>query len=267
MPPISTLLKPFRRDKGNKNPEQPKGKRDTDPQAAAVAPSTSRITSTTPSVTTGGLRHAVQEAHVVVSVEEQATPAVDPSASPPQGKRSAAPVAPARAPRDLGESTAILPEQLWDKAYDGLKADDSELVTAYEKVLSRELKDDAPSSAPPSSVTSESQVNEIEQTKPDIRRLQMHKLAQAGLKKTEKEAKAKQTIGDALQVVLSAKNIISSAVEARPQASLAWTGVCFALQILVNPGDESKANRQGIVYVTSRMKWYWHSSELLLRRI
>ena len=265
MPPISSLLKPFRRDKGNKNPEQPKGKRDTDPQTAAVAPSTSSITSTTPSVTTVGLRHAVQEAHVVVGIEDQATPAVDPSASPPQGKRPAAPVAPARAPGDPGACTAILPEQLWDKAYDGLKADDLELVTAYEKVLSRELKDDAPNSAAPGSVTSESQANQIEQTKPDIRRLQMHKLAQVGLKKTEKEAKTKQIIGDALQVVLSARNIVSSAMEASPQASLAWTGVCFALQILVNPVDESKANRQGIVYVMSRMKWYWHLSELLLK--
>jgi hypothetical protein len=59
----------------------------------------------------------------------------------------------------------------------------------------------------------------------------MGQLVHAGLKKTEKGAKVKQGIGQAMQVVLSAKDIISSAIQAVPQAALAWTGVCFALQV------------------------------------
>src|SRR5436309_234376 len=58
-------------------------------------------------------------------------------------------------------------------------------------------------------------------------------------------------------------DIVTSAVQSSSHAALAWTGVCFALQILLNPIDESKANREGIIYVTSRMQWYWTLSELL----
>jgi hypothetical protein len=131
---------------------------------------------------------------------------------------------------------------------------------AYEKLLSQELNKNAPDS-----VASESQDNAIEQTKPTIRRSQMSQLIQAGLKKTEREAKAKQIIGNAMQVVLSAKDIVGSAIQAVPQAALAWAGVCFALQILLNPTDESKANREGIIYVISMMDWYWNLSSLLFK--
>jgi hypothetical protein len=115
-------------------------------------------------------------------------------------------------PHDVVESTAvILPEQLWDCAYDDLKEHDPKLVMAYEKVLSRELDDDAPSS-----VAFETQTNEIEQRKPEVRLGQMRKLAQAGLKKTEKEAKTKQKIGNAMQVVLKAKDLVSSSISTIP---------------------------------------------------
>ena len=153
-----------------------------------------------------------------------------------------------------------LPERLWDRAYDELKANESKLVAVYEKILSHELKQDDSSS-----VTSELYDNAIEQKILTTRRSQMSQLVQAGLKKTETEAKVKQGIGNAMQVVLSAKDIISSAIQTVPQAALAWTGVCFALQILLNPTEETKANREGIVYIISRMDWYWKLSSLLLK--
>ena len=59
----------------------------------------------------------------------------------------------------------------------------------------------------------------------------MDTLIQAGLAKTEKEAKIKQSVGEVLQKILSVKDVVSSAVQAMPQAALAWTGVCFALQV------------------------------------
>ena len=81
----------------------------------------------------------------------------------------------------------------------------------------------------------------------------------------ETEVKVKQGIGNAMQVVLLAKDIITSAIQTVPQAALAWTGVSFALQILLNPAQETKANREGIVYIISRMDWYWKLSSLLLK--
>ena len=59
----------------------------------------------------------------------------------------------------------------------------------------------------------------------------MDELIQAGLAKTEKEAKIKQNIGQVMQEVLIMKDVVSSAIQVIPQAALAWTGVCFALQV------------------------------------
>ena len=73
--------------------------------------------------------------------------------------------------------------------------------------------------------------NSIEQTDKDKRWSQMERLVQAGLKKTERESKMKQTVGAALQGLLSLKDLIGSALETIPQAALAWTGVCLAMQV------------------------------------
>jgi len=162
-------------------------------------------------------------------------------------------------------TSSSLPERLWNQAYEDLKAKEDKWVDAYERILSRELK-----GGNSSSTDLESAKNEIEHRDPRKRRSQMEELVQAGLKKTEGEDKVKQVIGEAMQGVLSVKDIIGSALQPVPQAALAWTGVCFALQvgfiarrlqqcvliypeILVNPTMETKANREGIAYITVRM--------------
>jgi hypothetical protein len=118
-----------------------------------------------------------------------------------------------------------LPEQLWDLAYDGLKADELSLVEAYEKILSRNLNENDSTSdgtEPP---------NTIKQADPTARREQMHRLVQAGLKKTEREARIMHGIGEAMRPVLSVKSIIDSAIQAAPHAALPWASVCIALQV------------------------------------
>jgi hypothetical protein len=123
-------------------------------------------------------------------------------------------------------TSSSLPERLWNQAYEDLRAKENKWVDAYERILSRELK-----GGNSSSTDLESQKNEIEHSDPRKRRSQMEELVQAGLKKTEGEDKVKQVIGEALQGVLSVKDIIGSALQPVPQAALAWTGVCFALQV------------------------------------
>src|SRR5881392_3949580 len=49
----------------------------------------------------------------------------------------------------------------------------------------------------------------------------------------------------ALQGLLSLKDQISSALQAIPQAALAWTGVCFAMQV----GLSARLQRQGYANV------------------
>lgn len=125
-----------------------------------------------------------------------------------------------------GASSRPVSEQLWNKAYDNLKQKESKLVDAYEWILSRELEKD--DSSPEGSQMDE---NSIEQTDKDKRWSQMERLVQAGLKKTERESKMKQTVGAALQGLLSLKDLIGSGRETTPQAALAWTGICFAMQV------------------------------------
>jgi hypothetical protein len=126
---------------------------------------------------------------------------------------------------ETAPTAANLPERLWDRAYDDLKVEESTLVGGYERILSLSLDDNE------LDYVGESQKSDIEQEDLDTRRSQMKRLIDAGLKKTERGAKVMQGIGDAVKVVLSARHMISLAIETMPQAALAWTGVCFALQV------------------------------------
>lgn len=137
---------------------------------------------------------------------------------------AAAALAPARTHAKTKRSSARGPEDIWDQAYDSLREDDAKLVDAYEKILSSR-----PSAIDSASEATEPQ-NTIDRT-PEARREQMHKLIQDGLQKTNREAKIIQGIGEAAQFVLSANDMISTALQAVPQAALAWTGVCLALQV------------------------------------
>lgn len=147
---------------------------------------------------------------------------------------SPAPVSPAVAeprPRPssvIVDKSASLPEHLWDRAYDELKEDEAEtaLVQAYEKILSRHLRDRNPASD--SDVDEE---NIIAQDDPGARRAQMKRLVTSGLAKIKRETRIKESLDKGVQVILSAKEIISSAIQTIPQAALAWTGVCVALEV------------------------------------
>lgn len=116
------------------------------------------------------------------------------------------------------------PEDIWDRAYDSLRKDNAKLVDAYEKILSSR------SSVIDSASDASDPQNTMERD-PNARRKQMHKLIQDSLHKTKREAEIIQRVGEAAQFVLSAKDMIDSAIRAVPQAALAWAGVCFALQV------------------------------------
>ncbi len=110
-------------------------------------------------------------------------------------------------------------DQLWDKAYDDLKYDAPDLFDLYEKILSLDLGG-----------SKDAQRNIIEQD-PTQRRVQMNRLLDAGLEKTARLGSVEKNIGVAIQIVLSVKEVVGSALQAVPVAALAWTGVCVALQV------------------------------------
>lgn len=118
-----------------------------------------------------------------------------------------------------------LAAKLWDLAYDELKREETELVDAYEKILTRQLENDHGSKAP------EAQSNGIDQNNPNRRRQQMERLIKDGLAKIDREARLKESLSPALDVFLSVKNAISFAIQAIPEAALAWGGISVALQV------------------------------------
>ncbi|XP_014557368.1 hypothetical protein COCVIDRAFT_25929 [Bipolaris victoriae FI3] len=161
-------------------------------------------------------------------------------------------------------SPPILPARLWNQAYDQAKTSGSRTVDIYEKILSARLSEqDADAFNPHHSADLASQQNEIAQDA-GKRRMQMQQLVQNGLRRTEKDAKVKQGMEDGIQAAMAVKEVVDKAIQASPEAAVAWVGVCFALEILMNPLTQASSNRQGISYVVSRMDWYWNLSSLLL---
>ncbi|OHW95573.1 nwd1 protein [Colletotrichum incanum] len=182
----------------------------------------------------------------------------------PRGSPHASPLPPAVPPRASSSpqtsphpqtSTASLQGRLWNQAYDEIKSGEPEIFEAYEKFLSAKLEDEGSGS-----VATENRVQAVSEE----RWRQMQRLIQAGLQRTEKDATIKQKISDGLQIASPVKAVISKAVQAAPEAVIAWVGVSFALEILANPLTEPGINRDGVSYVVSSMDWYWNLVDLLL---
>ncbi|KAH7350019.1 WD40-repeat-containing domain protein [Plectosphaerella cucumerina] len=171
------------------------------------------------------------------------------TASPAQSTSAAVPQSAAAS--ELSPST--LQERLWNQAYDGVKGDEPKIAEAYERLLSATLQDDRGS---PLASNNKDQLTE--------RGRQMERLVEIGLQRTDKAAAAKTKVADGVETVMTVKDLVSKAVQAVPAAAVAWVGVCFALEVLSNSLTESSANRKGLVYVVSRMSWYWNLVDLLL---
>ncbi|KAL7793793.1 WD40-repeat-containing domain protein [Trichoderma ceciliae] len=150
------------------------------------------------------------------------------------------------------KESASQPEHLWDEAYDKLKDSHPKLMQLYELILSRKLQD---YNFDPSE--KEWGDNQIEQDAVNERRHQMRCLIQTGQDKIEGENKVKSGMRDIMGIIMPMKNLISSTIQAAPQAALPWAIVCMSLEILQNPLNESEANANGVRYVTKRMEWYW----------
>ncbi|KAH6953588.1 hypothetical protein DER45DRAFT_381485 [Fusarium avenaceum] len=158
-------------------------------------------------------------------------------------------------------STGSLQERLWNQAYADIKADESITVEAYEMFLlqrSEELEP-RPTSSPDDS-SPDDQTMALLLRNPD----HMNKLVKVGLEKSEGIAQAKKNIEEFLRVAEPVKEVMKVVVQAAPQATIAWSCISFALEIVANPLTESSINRDGITYVLGMMKWYWELVDLLL---
>ncbi|KAH7134138.1 hypothetical protein EDB81DRAFT_902970 [Dactylonectria macrodidyma] len=165
------------------------------------------------------------------------------------------------------EPEAVVTQSLWDRAYDGLRHKDEQLVDKYEELLSREL--------PPKTNAQrlEKTNDRIDNTNLENRQKQLKTIIGNGLRRMD-EGKTKyiifghefvprDQIAQAARFVQGMRTLVDEAVRVSPEASLAWAGVCTILPILTNPAAAEEASRDGFTYVTSRMRFYVELERLL----
>ncbi|KAK4168218.1 hypothetical protein QBC43DRAFT_359993 [Cladorrhinum sp. PSN259] len=149
---------------------------------------------------------------------------------------------------------------LWDRAYNALRKSDPQLVERYEELLSKELQ------MIDADRTSEAAGGVISDTSGLSRREKLQTITRRGLQRLD-DRKFKYNIaghefvvGDqidqAAKLVLWAKDWISVATKASPEASIAWAGISMILPLLTNPKTAADANSDGFTYVTTRMDYY-----------
>ncbi|KAJ0365987.1 hypothetical protein COL26b_011824 [Colletotrichum chrysophilum] len=153
-----------------------------------------------------------------------------------------------------------LRRQIWNDAYDEAKKDEPKIFEQYEQILSVQLRK--------TSTRTSDAANETDAIKQDTlgRQLQMIKLVELGLEKTEKRAMVKGKIMEGMQPVLNIKEFIATAVKSEPTAAIAWVGVTTCMdvrsstkaekpplivsQIITNPVTEPGINRDGVKELT-----------------
>lgn len=101
-----------------------------------------------------------------------------------------------------------------------------------------------------------------------LRRLQLDKIIDRGLRKTEESVtrSVDSALGGTAAFLRSIKGFITQAVSASPEASVAWAAVCLVLPLLTNHFDAEEANREGFTYTIHRMEHYSALEPLVFER-
>ncbi|KAF6807326.1 vegetative incompatibility protein het-e-1, partial [Colletotrichum musicola] len=159
---------------------------------------------------------------------------------------------------------------LWARAYDVLRSENEELVSRYETLLSRELED---GSSNKHEDESPGRLGNQIDTHPEKRQAQLKAITDEGLRRAE-EKRTKYTVfghefilrdqvAQAAQFFQAISRLICEAAKASSEASVAWAGVSVLLPLLKNPSVAEIANRDGLSYVTSRIRYYIELEHLL----
>ncbi|KAF4632130.1 hypothetical protein G7Y89_g5992 [Cudoniella acicularis] len=128
---------------------------------------------------------------------------------------------------------------LWDRAFDALRARDEELVVAYEQYLPREISR-----------------RTLVQLTGAQREQQLQVYISTKLALEEKSGKWRGRGDKAIHIILFGKAFIDDVVSTDPHASLAWTGVCLLLPLLLNPGAEKEAMLTGLETIAKTITRY-----------
>ncbi|KAJ5171724.1 NACHT-domain-containing protein [Penicillium capsulatum] len=174
---------------------------------------------------------------------------------------------------DVSDNPAIS-TSLWDQAYDSLKKEQSDLISAYEDLLSRALHHDNTSSGEPNQADdSHSVANRIPQD-PVKRREILNEIAERGLVHMEDRKTRVTMMGHQIKIedamakfagaVEWAETYVKDAIKDVPYAPAVMAGISLTLPLFKNPAVVDEANKSGFSYVTSQMRYYSEMEMLLL---
>ncbi|KAK4182454.1 hypothetical protein QBC35DRAFT_457281 [Podospora australis] len=148
--------------------------------------------------------------------------------------------------------------EIWEEAYNEVKNEEKlePLVRNYEEFFDSVLWPDGPGPDDVNDDTERAKTGEA-----NFRKVACEYLEICGRYTT-----SQGIVSSALEFIKKTKEIIGSALEVSPPASLAWAGVCAViLPVLVNHAEQIAAKEAGFGYVMSRFTWYSQVIDLLNR--
>ncbi|KAL8402117.1 hypothetical protein RB596_008760 [Gaeumannomyces avenae] len=192
-------------------------------------------------------------------------------------------------PKD-GGATATDSRSLWDLAYEALRKEKPKVMQAYEELLFKmspylanasstanlddilsEASDDLPNIPfSPNTRTAECETQRVPSS-----RMMMEGIIVLGRKQMEgkqiafKIGQQEFVLQDQMKHLVDGiklgKDWIDDAVQASPEAKTAWACVCLLLPLLTNPSEVEAANKEGLAYVTQKIRYYTAMESLHLR--
>ncbi|KAJ0335531.1 hypothetical protein KNSL1_013570 [Colletotrichum chrysophilum] len=136
----------------------------------------------------------------------------------------------------------------------------------------RQSNTNAPQDVPQKNDSQGRHDNQID-TDPDKRHAQLKTITDRGLRHADdKQTKytifghqfvLRDQVKEAAQFVQALKGFVNEAAKASPEASLVWAGMCVLLPVFTNPSAAEEANRSGLLYMASRLRYYVELERLL----
>ncbi|KUJ08499.1 uncharacterized protein LY89DRAFT_741860 [Mollisia scopiformis] len=136
--------------------------------------------------------------------------------------------------------------EVWNQAYEALRAQEERLIKEYERILSVEL------STVFGLIADMSSPHSVKSTRKDqMERILSKKIAEMKnnefkLKFNGMDIAVRDLAKPVLDIVNSANNYITNAASANPYASIAWAGVGLILPLFLNPSEQTTSMANGL---------------------
>ncbi|PYH70640.1 uncharacterized protein BO88DRAFT_452164 [Aspergillus vadensis CBS 113365] len=153
-------------------------------------------------------------------------------------------------------------EEIWEEAYGRIRNNKvlEKLVIEYEKIVRSKLPS---ATTDPDSGDVDNNQMPLPRQLADLDGKSRQKLMDALVEESSNNAADIKAFDTFSKVFNSTKDGISSVLAVYPPASIAWTGVCLVLTLLVRYSDQVNASHNGLLYIIAKLPWYAHLVELL----